>query len=408
MIGQQKTFGARANGGTPCRRPRRRRAFSICYLAVAMVGVFAFASLALDYGKMQAGKTELRRAADAGARAAATQLGTITNVQNFAYQWAYANACDGTAVAIDKTTDVEFWDYNSTDRTHKVLTGTARTGANAVKVTCRRTLPLVAARVLGAQTCTVQASAVAALVPPGFGLIGINSITLKGNSTASYWSSTGVTGGNSGSVASNGPITSTNNSVLAGSIWHLAGQTVSPNISATAIRTLTQPLSYPNGSSAPYSLTNNDNAKLPTGSYSGGSIGVGNNKSYSIPGGNYVVNNFTINAGGNLNLLGPTTIYAYGSVTLNGPATANGNLPKNLTIIVMPNPYTGAAPGPVSISSSSALYSTIYAPQSDVTLSGTGAIYGSIVGKTVNITGSADIYYDLSMTGGSGCVQVVQ
>jgi len=52
----------------------------------------------------------------------------------------------------------------------------------------------------------------------------------------------------------------------------------------------------------------------------------------------------------------------------------------------MPNPFTGAAPGPVSVSSSSNLYATIYAPQSDITMAGTGNIYGSIVGKTVNVT----------------------
>ena len=49
--------------------------------------------------------------------------------------------------------------------------------------------------------------------------------------------------------------------------------------------------------------------------------------------------------------------------------------------------------------SSAALYASVYAPQSDVTLSGNGAIYGSVVGKSVNMTGTSAIHYDLSLGG---------
>jgi Flp pilus assembly protein TadG len=371
-----------------------------------MVVVFGFASLSLDYGKVQTGKTELRRAADAAARAASTYLGNYTTVQNTAYAFAYANLCDGTPIVIDKNADVEFWDYDSATRTHTVLSGANRNRANAVKVTCRRTLPLVAARAVGATSCDVSASAVVALMPPGYGLVGINSITLKGNSSASWWSSTGVTGGNSGHIASNGPITSTSNAQIAGTIWHLPGQPISSNITPTAVRNLTSPLSYPNGSSGPYNGSFNDNATLPSGVLSGTSVSVNSNKTYTVAAGNYVVNNFTLS--GTINCTGPVVFYVYGTVNIGGQATTHLSQPKNLKLVMIHSPWNNNPPGSVTIGSGSAFYADIYGPESDITLSGSGAIYGAIVGKTVTATGSSDIYYDLSLTGGNGSVQVIQ
>jgi hypothetical protein len=93
---------------------------------------------------------------------------------------------------------------------------------------------------------------------------------------------------------------------------------------------------------------------------------------------------------------------------MSGPANTNGNAPKNLSIVAIPNPLTLTAPGSITFGSSGALYANVYAPQSDVTVSGSGSIYGSVLGKSVSMTGTADIYYDLSSSGGSGVVQMVR
>ena len=93
---------------------------------------------------------------------------------------------------------------------------------------------------------------------------------------------------------------------------------------------------------------------------------------------------------------------------LGGQTTTNASLPKNLTIVAVPDPGTGNPPGALTISAGSALYANIYAPQSDITLSGSGNIYGYIVGKSVTASGSAAIYYDLSLAGPSGGLQIVQ
>jgi hypothetical protein len=81
---------------------------------------------------------------------------------------------------------------------------------------------------------------------------------------------------------------------------------------------------------------------------------------------------------------------------------------SNLKLVAVPNPTNGAAPGTIALGSSSAIHADIYAPQSPITLSGGGAIYGAILGKSIDMTGTADIYYDLSMAGGDGVVKVVQ
>lgn len=381
------------------------------YVIIVITVVFAFASLAMDYGRVQLAKTQLRVAADAAARAAAPALGNVQNVQNLAIQYAQMNYCDGSLVTIDKNNDVDFLDWDETTRTYTVLSGSARNNADAVRVTCRRTgssgIPLMCTRVFGMSTFDVSASSIVAMVPPGYGLVGLNYISLKGNSSASYWSSSGSVGGNSGNIASNGNITSSNNANVAGTIWTLAGATVS-GVTANARRTLNAPLVYPNGSSGTYSAAVNDNALLPGGSMSGGSINVGNKQTYSFPAGHYFVKNFSIASGGVINCLGPVTVYMYGTLNLQGQASAASNTPGNLSLVMIPDPSTGTAPGAVSVSSSNALYANIYAPQSDITLSGTGSIYGQIIGKSVTMSGSSDIYYDLALAGTNNVIQVVK
>lgn len=379
------------------------------YAVIAMAGTFIAASFAIDYGRVQLAKTELRRAADSGARAAAQFLGNTAAAQSMAVSYAGQNKCDGSAVVIDPAADVEFGSWDITTRTFTLLTGSARSKATAVRVTCTRELPMAMASVAGFAKIRVKAAATAALIPPGFGLVGLNYIKLNGNSTASYWSSTGAVGGSSGHIASNGNISSTNNSIIQGSVWTPAGATVT-GVTADHRRTLSQPLSYPNGSSAPYSRSYNDNSKAwGTGNVNGsGDLTVGGNKYIHLPAGNYVFRDVVISAQGDLYIDGQVTIYFYGTFSMGGQAATVSNLPKNLKIVGIPNPSTGAAPGSVTIGSQAALYADVYAPQSAITLSGSGAIYGAVVGKSIDMTGTSDIYYDLSNSGGSGVVQMVK
>jgi hypothetical protein len=71
-----------------------------------------------------------------------------------------------------------------------------------------------------------------------------------------------------------------------------------------------------------------------------------------------------------------------------------------------PDP-NGQAPGAVSIGSGTSLYANIYAPQSAITMSGNGDIFGTIVGKSVSMTGTSTIHYDLEAAKG-GAIKLVQ
>ena len=62
----------------------------------------------------------------------------------------------------------------------------------------------------------------------------------------------------------------------------------------------------------------------------------------------------------------------------------------------------------MKINSSSSLYATIYAPQSPVTISGSGAIYGSVLGLQVDMTGSGSVHYDRALDGAAAGVKLVE
>ena len=101
----------------------------------------AFASLAVDFGHVYVVKSELRAAADAAARYGVTGIeGGVTTAQNYAVDAANDNTADGTAVVIDPATDVEFLSWNKSNGTYTVLSGAARSTANALRVTARRTV----------------------------------------------------------------------------------------------------------------------------------------------------------------------------------------------------------------------------------------------------------------------------
>src|SRR5438309_1317099 len=85
-----------------------RRGMALVYMSVAIVVVSAFASLGVDFARVELAKTELQRAADAAARYAVNGLPTPGQVQNNAVAVAAQNLVDGSSLALDATNDVEF------------------------------------------------------------------------------------------------------------------------------------------------------------------------------------------------------------------------------------------------------------------------------------------------------------
>src|SRR5438270_5478055 len=114
---------------------RPRHGVSLIYCTMILVAMVAITSLAVDLGRVQLAKTEMRRSATAAARAAASGLSTsLANVQALAQQYAQANTVDGSTIAFNTTTDVAVGTWNSSTRT---FTAGPFSSANAVQVTLR-------------------------------------------------------------------------------------------------------------------------------------------------------------------------------------------------------------------------------------------------------------------------------
>ena len=48
----------------------------------------------------------------------------------------------------------------------------------------------------------------------------------------------------------------------------------------------------------------------------------------------------------------------------------------------------------VKITGSAAFWGAMYAPSAEIRVTGSGDIYGSLIGDTIKVTGSGDIHYD--------------
>ena len=366
------------------------------WVIVAMTVLCALASLGVDYGRVQVVKSELRRGADAAARAAASNIADTTKCQSVAVAMAAANTADGKPILLEQDTDdIQFVNWDSTTRTYTVLTGADRQRANAIRIRAECDVPLVWGSMLGKRMTHVEAVSVCTVSQGNFGIVGIDSLSMTGRTATSYWSATGSTGGNGGHVASNGDITLSGGATIDGDAYTYTG-TVSGGVVAGMISTISAPLVYPPGDATPY-FSNNNNS-YASSRMKGGSFSLGQKNKMTLPGGNYVFKDFTTASNSQLTFSGPATVYCYGNASLGGQTLTNLNLPRNLKIVMCQGPQ-GQLPGSITITAGSALYADIYAPQSTLKISGSGAIYGSVVGKVVTLSGSGAIHNDLTFTG---------
>lgn len=119
------------------------KGFAIVYIALMLVVLVAFVSLAVDMGYMYVAKGQLQNAADAGALAGVSHLGDPAVARQTAKTFAEKNKAAGepVKVALNETNDangdivVGYW-----DKATKTMSATVPTGkiANAVKVVTRR------------------------------------------------------------------------------------------------------------------------------------------------------------------------------------------------------------------------------------------------------------------------------
>ena len=87
---------------------------------------------------------------------------------------------------------------------------------------------------------------------------------------------------------------------------------------------------------------------------------------------------------------GPVNMYADGDVLIGGSGVVNETqVPSNLVFY-----GTSSVDRRFDIGGLANFYGAIYAPTSEINLSGNGEIYGSVIGHEINTNGLTRIHYD--------------
>ena len=381
----------------------RRRGSALVYVTAAMATLLGFVSLAVDLGRVYVVRSELQLAADAAARYAAAGLATgVARAEANAIDAADDNTADGTPVNISAA-DVEFGVWNPTGRTFTVLHGAGRSGANAVRVTTRRTtatgnaVSLMFARALGRTACDVTTSAIArraAARPAAF--TGLSSLAVGANAViAGYDSNAGAPGGSNtlelGNLGSNGTVDVENNSLVRG------GVTVGPSGSyeqgnntelSGPVSELDAPLSYPPTES-------------PTVS-GGNPLDVPAHQTVTLPGGTHHYTTVNIGHGATLTFSDNATVYVTGGLVLDNGArlTAGGGAPGNLRVRLV----GGAG---VESRNNATLIADVYGPQAEFVAGNNFHLRGSVTADVIDVGNNAELYYDHRLDSGGGAPAIL-
>ena len=378
----------------------RRRGTALIYMTAAMVVFVAIVSLAVDVGHVRVVKNSLQHAADAAARYAVFGLSTggVTAARTNAVTAAGNNTADNTSVVVDPNNDVEFGAWDSTAHSFTVLTGSAQSTANAVRVTCRRTaargnpVPLWFAAVIGKTTADVTAKSIATVNSnPVSGFVGLSSVDVKNNVfMGSYDPSvtTTPTQANANSkakVGSNGTVTGGNNSSIHGDVTLGPSGSVSgvgvtgsqqPQSTALAAPSLPawSPQSNPGGISQVYTVSSNK----------------------TLPGGSYWFTSLTVS--GTLTFSGPAVLYINGDADISGSIAPSSAVPSDLTIYQYGSHTFGD-----SNANGMSITADVIAPGSDFVAKNNLNFYGSGIFNTISVWNNANFFYDQTSgsTGGA-------
>ena len=118
-----------------------------------------------------------------------------------------------------------------------------------------------------------------------------------------------------------------------------------------------------------------------------GNLLLDGGKSLTLQAGTYYLNNVTLTGQSTLTTNGEVIIYMTGNLDTSGGDIINtSQTPSNLQIFM-----TG---GTALVKGDSTFYGAVYAPNTAVTIAGSGDFYGVVVGKTLEITGTGDVHFD--------------
>jgi hypothetical protein len=164
--------------------PQRRRGAVAVQFALLATALFGFVALSIDVGAMHVAKSELQRAADSAALAAAAKLSdySTNNPQQLATEAAMEYAARNTVLKsgplLQEGQDIEFGHATCDSHTGKFSFVKGGSFPDAVRVHVRRTagspngpMSLYFARIFGVRATNLQASATAVLVPRDIAIV---------------------------------------------------------------------------------------------------------------------------------------------------------------------------------------------------------------------------------------------
>ncbi len=251
-------------------------------------------------------------------------------------------------------------------------------------------------------------------------IVGVDSVSITGNALVDSYDSTVGYPASKGSLAnvlSNGTITVAGSSKVFGNVRSTrAGVVVSGTSQVTGNATAGTTVSK--GASAIIGGTITNNALAPvmtlppvpvcgppyssnsgiTGTYSynasTGDLTLSGINSATLANGNYCFHNVTLTNSGQLKVNGPVVIKLTGTLNTSG-ATSLPNttlIPSNLQIL---SSYSGS--NGVTLGNSSSLQLVVYAPNTNVSITGSAPLFGTVAGKTITVSNSGMIHYDTKL-----------
>jgi hypothetical protein len=271
-------------------------------------------------------------------------------------------------------------------------------------------------------------SARAASCVPGFddAVFGKRNVTLGGGATTDSYSSTApstygsshvLSGGNIGSngctaptaISLNGAPTRVNGNAAIGAGCAIgsgistgaatitgAQSAQATNLVLTSVTVPTVGTAQGNRTLAPHSTLN------LAANQTYGSITANAGSNLVLSAGTYVVDSITLNGNATLTIgSGPVLIYLRTGMDLSGGGVTNATLKATDMVFL-----AASSVMTIKITGGTESAFAVYAPDSDVTIAGNSAIFGSIVGKSVTATGGATVHYDRALgtfTGGFTC-----
>jgi hypothetical protein len=370
---------------------------AIIYVVVMMPVLMGFASLAVDLGRVEAAKTELRCAADAAARYACTGISNGTAVAK-AIQAGADNKVDGTTLVIQ----------NSDVSTGKWANGAFTAGGtptNAIRVTAGRTaargnaVPLIFGILIGKSSCDVNATSVAYLSSSssgnGYGFFATGNVLLQNgpividsyNAASGQYS--GTTAENKATVASNGSIL-TDNVTVDGNLQAGLGQTISHQNGSFTVTGSTTSLTSSVSNTAPtmpgsgYTSLSNVNVN------SGQSLSLGTAGQTTT----YYATNFNVASTATLNVNGPVVLYINGNFEIDGTMNVLNNLPANFSVMQLSS-------SGVTFDGTHNVYAHVDAPNSPLNINQAMNFFGTMVVGQMNVSGQVKLHDDESNSSGA-------